>query len=41
MENNAEPQALQSVRASGEFHACARHVEDIRSACGVQHVRAP
>src|SRR6202011_454215 len=34
-----EAQASHGVRARGELHAPGRHVEDVRSACGVEHVR--
>jgi hypothetical protein len=35
-----EAQASQGVRARGEIYAPGRHVEDVRSACGVEHVHA-
>jgi hypothetical protein len=34
-----EAQASHGVRARGELHAPGRHLEDVRSACRVEHVR--
>ena len=36
-----EVQAADGVRARRKCHATGRHVEDVRSACAVQHVRPP